>query len=734
MVSKLAMGFLSLLTPVLSVEPASSSDALVQPEICSSSPTGQELKKLCSSEDIGDGHHKIILTLRAQTSEIEVGGYKLITEHYNGGYIPPVVEAQPGDTIAAHLENSLSPSMESQMAHGHGDSSPTNLHYFHGGIVSPNNSRPSPQEPGQVELGTGDNVFVHLNSGSDSEGNINSFDLTVPIPGDGGIDARVLEGEGYIAHPSGLNWYHSHMHGISSDQVLGGMSGLLSIGGATDNLKAVCKKDPANDSKCVNDVDAETAELRKNTDVEYAVLRDLPIDNISQQPEEATGATADWTLTSAGEDFTKSDKCGVWDKATAAMNFDNISIRNGFCQRDEHSAWLFTINGQRFPTISVEEGKNLLLRMGNLSPNVAYWLELRSEKTGEVLPLTLLSVDGVVPSRPKAAGDAPSDLEASNVASLVLMPASRTEIYVRNDQKQRTQEETYVLSTRGLNAGTDFWPAIRLAKIVLKPNVRTSQIALGLNVPVEQSESSILGAALGAEQAELPRGCARDLDPAYKEYRRVSFFNSAQEGTGSDWTVLTEIIRPEGSDLKPEKSHNPFDPDKLSIGPFSFSEYDQKYGFVDWTKLHVCIMIDRGDHSGSHKQLWVLRNTTSALHNFHIHQMKFRLATAEELTEHHISPPSKSSTCDGATGVCDQPDYKFYENKPVGGDETHGQILWHDTIPLPKLSTVYIVMSFDAQQQIGRYVFHCHILKHEDRGLMAPIEVWQPTIAATQEQ
>ena len=37
-------------------------------------------------------------------------------------------------------------------------------------------------------------------------------------------------------------------------------------------------------------------------------------------------------------------------------------------------------------------------------------------------------------------------------------------------------------------------------------------------------------------------------------------------------------------------------------------------------------------------------------------------------------------------------------------------------------------MSFDdARHQVGRFVYHCHILKHEDRGLMAPIEVWDPS-------
>ena len=37
-------------------------------------------------------------------------------------------------------------------------------------------------------------------------------------------------------------------------------------------------------------------------------------------------------------------------------------------------------------------------------------------------------------------------------------------------------------------------------------------------------------------------------------------------------------------------------------------------------------------------------------------------------------------------------------------------------------------MSYDAKEQLGRFVFHCHILKHEDNGLMAPIEVWNPRL------
>lgn len=108
--------------------------------------------------------------------------------------------------------------------------------------------------------------------------------------------------------------------------------------------------------------------------------------------------------------------------------------------------------------------------------------------------------------------------------------------------------------------------------------------------------------------------------------------------------------------------------------------------------------------------------------------MKFRLATKTELREkYHIEPPSPSHDCSPAAGVCTTPDYNFYDDEQVSADIDPGATRrWHDTIPVPPLGRVFVVMSFDAKQQVGRFVFHCHILKHEDKGLMAPIEVWEP--------
>jgi hypothetical protein len=161
-------------------------------------------------------------------------------------------------------------------------------------------------------------------------------------------------------------------------------------------------------------------------------------------------------------------------------------LRKGFCQRPQKSAWLFTLNGQRSPTITVGDNQNLLLRIGNLSANVAYWLELQNESTGKTLPLTVLSLDGVVPARPSDPKHAKIPVDAFDVNDLPLMPASRAEIYVRNDNQDppHSGEQVYILRTKGLDAGSDVWPEIQLARVVLRPTKAVSSIALALNAPI----------------------------------------------------------------------------------------------------------------------------------------------------------------------------------------------------------------------------------------------------------
>jgi FtsP/CotA-like multicopper oxidase with cupredoxin domain len=82
-------------------------------------------------------------------------------------------------------------------------------------------------------------------------------------------------------------------------------------------------------------------------------------------------------------------------------------------------------------------------------------------------------------------------------------------------------------------------------------------------------------------------------------------------------------------------------------------------------------------------QHWRILNASAELHPFHIHQTHF-LAYAE--------------------------DGKRLEN-PV----------WLDTVNVPVGKTVDVVMDFTNPVIKGMSLFHCHLLNHEDKGMMAKI-------------
>ena len=113
---------------------------------------------------------------------------------FEGGNVPPVIRASPGDVLRITYINDL-PAKSLETCAVNPCMNMTNLH-FHGLTVSPN----APQDdvlgmlamPGQV---------LHY---------------SVEIPRD---------------HPPGLFWYHTHPHGESQRQVLDGMSGAIVIEG-----------------------------------------------------------------------------------------------------------------------------------------------------------------------------------------------------------------------------------------------------------------------------------------------------------------------------------------------------------------------------------------------------------------------------------------------------------------------------------------------------------------------
>ncbi len=87
---------------------------------------------------------------------------------------------------------------------------------------------------------------------------------------------------------------------------------------------------------------------------------------------------------------------------------------------------------------------------------------------------------------------------------------------------------------------------------------------------------------------------------------------------------------------------------------------------------------------------WTLLNTTGEVHAFHIHQLHFIAQDVDGV----VQPP-----------------------------------VWRDTVNLPIAhadgtpSATHVVLDFRDPVIRGEFLFHCHLLEHEDGGMMAKIRV-----------
>jgi spore coat protein A len=66
------------------------------------------------------------------------------------------------------------------------------------------------------------------------------------------------------------------------------------------------------------------------------------------------------------------------------------------------------------------------------------------------------------------------------------------------------------------------------------------------------------------------------------------------------------------------------------------------------------------------------------------------------------------------------------ESIPIGP----GEYGWKDTVAVPVNTMVTIAGQFGKQS--GRFMYHCHILDHEDGGMMRPLVIMPPSVSAVQ--
>ncbi len=110
-------------------------------------------------------------------------------------------------------------------------------------------------------------------------------------------------------------------------------------------------------------------------------------------------------------------------------------------------------------------------------------------------------------------------------------------------------------------------------------------------------------------------------------------------------------------------------------------------------------------------EVWEFQNVTPDVHPMHIHLVQFQVLSRRNLDIHEgiSSDPRRPVP---KTVLAYKP------GSATVGDHEKG---WKDTVQCPDGQATRVAMRFDGYR--GDYVYHCHILEHEDMGMMYRISV-----------
>lgn len=240
------------------------------------------------------------------------------------------------------------------------------------------------------------------------------------------------------------------------------------------------------------------------------------------------------------------------------------------------------------------------------------------------------------------------------------LPTGRV-IYLTNESLDQPD------GNRGL-PGNDIQPTLSPAELEEKnEGVITESTAQIMRFVVGKLTSQ--DESLPVEQLSLP--AINPLGPAAKT-RQVSL-NEAMS--------MTLFMSKTDDVIQPDIKGKPFGP----TGGFLGTVLPDGSGYMQMWKNDVTENPQQGD-----VEIWEIYNFTVDKHPIHIHQVMFQVVERQSLAGGTARPPDA------------------WENG------------WKDTVIAYPQEITRVRMKFEFP---GRYVWHCHILEHEDNEMMRPLDV-----------
>jgi len=580
-------------------------------------------------------------------------------------------------------------------------------------------------------------------------------------------------------HPSGMYWFHPHPHGLSEGQVWNGLSGLISIGDFWDYSYIKCRLTASPDEAGLDtcrDQEAQREELaaerqaRGALKVRYLALKDIQVSKLEGRPGGGKPRfrliefplrpdPADRSATEAFADQTDARKSRCGDLVVRGDGelayVDGVTLP-GQCWHKQHpdERWIFTVSGQVHPRLTVKPGQAEVWHLANIGADVTYRLRLETlEEKPRRLAFEVRARDGVA---------FPTDPARRRRTEIVLMPGARIEVLIERcsegtgasspdasrdcvDPSQTVQAR---LRTAGVATGIDAdsgdrWPPVDLASVFFEaapgaagttarssPAAAPRPLSSGLVGPETPPSSPTPPDRASAPQPSPGSGICdhgryeagpAQFRPDSNLVRLIRFNNrdfGEQRGELFGIHVENFQMRDQAgtaiavADLLAEGRAERRENEASRLESISLDDPCWKAATgehpdpAEFARFYPTFKMDRKPDvvaTYGAREYWLLVNDSDECHNFHIHQTKFVVLDADFAA---AGTRTSATQCLGDRGFV----------SPVNRN------VMYDTYPLPPRARVLVMMTFNGPK-LGRFVFHCHILEHEDKGMMATIGV-----------
>ncbi|MGA3349222.1 MAG: multicopper oxidase domain-containing protein [Candidatus Sulfotelmatobacter sp.] len=599
---------------------------------------------------------------------------------YGGCLTGPLLEVHPGTTLRIHLTNNLAkadptcPAGQDPPDGSAGCFNTINIH-FHGLHVSP--------------AGNSDNVLLNIAPHT-------QFDYEVNIPGD---------------HPAGTFWYHAHRHGSTATQVASGASGALIIRGD----RRYTGSTPGDIDTILHDASNKNfpEQVFLFQQMPYACFTDDKLTTIITNPDNT------WSCPSG--------KVGIIENFGAQLSSPTIWDTSG----------RFTgINGAVQPTLTgVQAGVIQRWRMihGGIHDTVNLQIvPMVASKD----PRTSRAFEGIISGTPKEQAQiiaeiCPSTSQPDNPVPLVPQFEIAADGLTRTHIGSIGIKDGVIETSVSGGIGTNFMqPGYRSDILLVFPREGTYCVLNQAATPAERESAGKGGQGTNETQllatVVVKGGKAITGDP--ETYVRQALYDGNKNDKSLPPAALAGLKK---GDLTPWRGMNdlqdevvnpgvqhadffigtlpfptafppnspPFSQPNPPLGPWS------AFGFYINKKVYDPERIDFIRQVGTTDN-WELTSKGEP-HIFHIHVNPFEVMDVQH----------NGKSIFGPTGEClEPPDSLGLQNQYCG--------MWHtfkDTVFVQNDYEVMIRTKYD--RYIGEFVIHCHILDHEDSGMMTNVQI-----------